>query len=95
MRSYTIVLYSEPEGGYSVAVPALPGCATEGETVAEAKRMAKEAIGLHLECLADHGQRLPSDVRSFRIQLGQRGKASAYRVQVHEPVIAPTVVSLA
>ena len=95
MRSYTIVLYSEPEGGYSVAVPALPGCATEGETVSEAKRMAREAIELHLECLADHGQRLPNDVRSFKMQLGQSGRASAYRIQVHEPILAPSAASLA
>jgi predicted RNase H-like HicB family nuclease len=31
-------------GGYTVRVPALPGCITEGDTLAEAKRMAREAI---------------------------------------------------
>lgn len=35
-------------GGYTVGVPALPGCCTEGDTLAEAKRMTKEAIELWL-----------------------------------------------
>ncbi|MBI4359751.1 MAG: type II toxin-antitoxin system HicB family antitoxin, partial [Candidatus Jacksonbacteria bacterium] len=32
------------EGGYVVYIPALPGCATQGETVEEALTMAKDAI---------------------------------------------------
>jgi len=35
-------------GGYTVLVPALPGCITEGDTLVEAKRMAREAIALWL-----------------------------------------------
>ena len=35
-------------GGYTVRVPALPGCLTEGDTLLEAKRMAREAIALWL-----------------------------------------------
>ena len=36
-------------GGYSVSVPELPGCFTEGETAVEIRRMVREAIGLWLE----------------------------------------------
>ncbi len=33
MRTYTVVLDPDPdEGGYTVTVPALPGCITQGET---------------------------------------------------------------
>lgn len=35
--SFRIVLRPEPEGGYTVIVPSLPGCITFGETVEEAK----------------------------------------------------------
>jgi predicted RNase H-like HicB family nuclease len=35
-------------GGYTVRVPELPGCVTEGDTLEEAKRMAREAIALWL-----------------------------------------------
>ncbi len=44
------VLY-EPsdEGGYTVYVPALPGCISEGDTLDEARRNIQEAIELYLE----------------------------------------------
>ena len=48
-RNYRINLRREPEGGYTVFVPSLPGCITYGETVDEAIEMAKEAIGLYIE----------------------------------------------
>ncbi len=44
-RSYKAILTPDLEvGGYTVEVPDLPGCRTEGDDLAEAKRMAKEAI---------------------------------------------------
>ncbi len=56
MRSlnYRIHLRREPEGGYTVTVPTLPGCLTFGETIEEAITMAREAIELYLEdCAAN------------------------------------------
>jgi predicted RNase H-like HicB family nuclease len=48
-RGYTAVLTPDLEvGGYTVEVPELPGCLTEGDDLAEAKRMAKDAIELWL-----------------------------------------------
>jgi len=47
--AYTVVLRTEPEGGYTVLVPALSGCVTYGETLAEALRMAEDAIACYLE----------------------------------------------
>ena len=44
-RGYKVVLTPDLEaGGYTVEVPALPGCRTEGDGLAEAKRMARDAI---------------------------------------------------
>jgi predicted RNase H-like HicB family nuclease len=48
-RNYRINLRREPEGGYTVFVPSLPGCITYSETVDEAIDMAKEAIGLYID----------------------------------------------
>ncbi len=50
-----IKIYLEPsdEGGYTVIVPALPGCISEGETKEEAIRNIKEAIDLYLEPVED------------------------------------------
>jgi len=37
------------EGGYTVYVPALPGCISEGDNLDEARRNIREAIELYLE----------------------------------------------
>jgi predicted RNase H-like HicB family nuclease len=42
-----IVLESSEDGGYTVTVPALPGCISEGETREDALKNIKEAIDLY------------------------------------------------
>ncbi len=59
--SYRILLRREPEGGYTVIVPALPGCVTFGETVDEAIAMAREAIEVYLEDLQEKGEEIPTE----------------------------------
>ncbi len=46
---YQAVFQEETDGGYSVWVPDLPGCASQGETLEEALENIKEAIELYLE----------------------------------------------
>ncbi|BCW93135.1 MAG: type II toxin-antitoxin system HicB family antitoxin [Acidobacteriota bacterium] len=48
-----VVLEASEEGGYTVYVPSLPGCISEGETVEEALRNIREAIELYLEPVDD------------------------------------------
>ena len=48
-----VVLEPSDEGGYTVFVPSLPGCISEGETKKEALKNIKEAIGLYLEPVED------------------------------------------
>lgn len=48
---YTAVFQEEKEGGFSVWVPDLPGCASQGETFEEALSNIKEAIELYVEDL--------------------------------------------
>lgn len=61
MARYTVILIPEEEGGYSVEVPALPGCYTQGETREEAIVMVKEAIELYLESCRAHGEPIPEE----------------------------------
>jgi predicted RNase H-like HicB family nuclease len=49
---YTAMFTPEEEGGYSVYVPALPGCFSQGETFEKATANTKEAIELYLEDIA-------------------------------------------
>ena len=55
-NAYQVVLTPEEEGGFSVSVPALPGCFTQGETLEEARAMAMEAITLYVESLEENGE---------------------------------------
>ena len=57
--TYTVLLQPEPEGGFTVTCPALPGLVTYGETLAEARAMAAEAIECYLESLQKDGLPLP------------------------------------
>jgi predicted RNase H-like HicB family nuclease len=70
-RTYRIALKKEPEGGYTVTVPALPGCITYGENVDEAISMAEEAIELYIEELKARNEKIPDDNNTleYSIQL--------------------------
>jgi len=48
-----VVLEASEEGGYTVYVPSLPGCISEGDTEKEALANIKEAIELYLEPVED------------------------------------------
>ena len=59
---YAIILHPDPEeGGYTVTVPALPGCITQGETLEEAIAMAKDVIRLYVESLIADGEPVPEE----------------------------------
>ncbi len=66
-HEFEVVLQPESEGGFSVFVPALPGCHTQGETREEALTMAKDAIEGYLEILAEEGRPLPQPALIERI----------------------------
>lgn len=61
MYTYKLHLHKEIEGGFTVNVPALPGCVTYGEDLDEAISMAKEAISLYIEELQERGETIPDD----------------------------------
>ena len=54
--NWKVVLEKDPESGwFTVTVPSLPGCISQGKTRKDALKNIKEAIELHLESLADDG----------------------------------------
>lgn len=71
MLKYTVILIPEEEGGYSVEVPALPGCYTQGGNRDEALSMVREAIELYLESCKAHGEAIPqeSGVESLTVEI--------------------------
>ena len=60
-----VVFRAEPEGGFTVLVPTLPGCITYGKNLREAQRMAEEAITLYLEDMILEGEKLPQNEQTY------------------------------
>jgi antitoxin HicB len=64
--SFSVIYEEDPDGGYVVSAPSLPGCHTQGETIGEAEKNIKEAIELYLESLEAHNEDLPKEKRIFQ-----------------------------
>lgn len=62
-QEFDVVLEPQPEGGFVVSVPDLPGCWTQGETRDEALAMARDAIDGYLETLRELGRPIPTSER--------------------------------
>jgi predicted RNase H-like HicB family nuclease len=58
-HTYTVLLQPEPEGGYTVTCPTLPGVVTYGATLEEARAMAADAIEGYIQCLREDGEPIP------------------------------------
>jgi predicted RNase H-like HicB family nuclease len=58
-REFDVVLEPQPEGGYTVYVPDLPGCISEGETEDEALAMIRDAMTGYLGVRQERGWPLP------------------------------------
>lgn len=61
MRTCTIVVVPEDDGGHFVTVPALPGCFTRGSTIDECRERAVEAIEVHIAGLQADGEPVPDE----------------------------------
>ena len=75
---YTVVLEQEPDGGYVVSVPALPGCVSQGDTRAEALANIRDAIALYIEDCREAGDSDPDRSRQ-RVRRGRGSIAGQVR----------------
>jgi predicted RNase H-like HicB family nuclease len=53
--NFKVVIDRDEDGFFIATVPALPGCVSQGKTEKEALKNIKEAISLHIGCLAQDG----------------------------------------
>jgi antitoxin HicB len=60
---YTVLFEPAEEGGFVATCPALPGLVTEGDTLDEAREMAKDGIRAYLGSLHKDGLPIPADIR--------------------------------
>lgn len=75
---YDVIFEKQNVGGYTVTVPSLPGCISEGDTLKEAKKNIAEAITLYVESLAMDGEKIPEGDTNIIID----------QVTVHRPNIS-------
>lgn len=58
-HTFPVILIPQPDGGYFVDCPSLPGCHSQGDTRDEALENIREAIVLVLEDMAEQGEPVP------------------------------------
>ena len=59
---YLINLEKNEDGGYTVTVPVLPGCITQGDTWEDAVANAQEAISGYIDTLKELGKPIPLEI---------------------------------
>lgn len=77
---YTVILEKNENGGYTVTVPALKGCVTQGDNIADSLSHAKEAIECHIEALVILGKQIPSDCDSIKLNTKHLSEALVFKV---------------
>ncbi|MBC7869453.1 MAG: type II toxin-antitoxin system HicB family antitoxin [Chitinophagaceae bacterium] len=56
-----VIITPDEDGIYTIEVPSLPGCISEGSTIDEAIANIKEAIELYIDVLKEDGKPIPED----------------------------------
>jgi predicted RNase H-like HicB family nuclease len=56
---YIAYLHKDPDSDFGVSFLDFPGCITAGRTLEEARRMAAEALALHIKGMVEDGQEIP------------------------------------
>ena len=69
---YTAFFEANEHGGYTVTVPALPGLATEGRNLDDARRMAEDAIRCYIEGLKKSKEPVPIEGETAQIKVAVR-----------------------
>lgn len=90
MTAYVALLRKQPDSDFGVDFPDFPGCVTAGETLEDARRMAAEALQLHIEGMIEDGDAIPAPSRLDEIMADpdhRDGVAVLIDVSVRRPVI--------
>ena len=90
MTAYVALLRKQPDSDFGVDFPDFPGCVTAGETLEDARRMAAEALQLHIAGMIEDGDAIPAPSRLDEIMADpdhRDGVAVLIDVSVRRPVI--------
>jgi predicted RNase H-like HicB family nuclease len=91
MASYIALIRKEVTSDYGVDFPDFPGCVTAGRDLDEARRMAAEALALHIEGLTEDHEPIPAP-RSLEAVMSDPANRDAVAFLVDAPIqLAKTV----
>src|ERR671932_380302 len=94
VRTYTFIFDPDPEGGFVVTCPALPGLVTHGGTLDEARRMARDAMEGMIEAMIEDDEDVPeSDTPQGASRLGHL--ARTLRDAGPAPIVEQSTASIA
>jgi predicted RNase H-like HicB family nuclease len=86
MTSYIGLIRKDVDSDFGVDFPDFPGCVSAGATLDEARRMAQEALGLHVSGMVEDGEELPGPSSLEAIMADpENGDAVAFLVTLQEP----------
>jgi predicted RNase H-like HicB family nuclease len=60
MRNYLGLIHKDADSDFGVSFPDFPGVVTAGTDLDDARRMAEEALSLHIDGLAEDGEAIPA-----------------------------------
>ena len=69
VHQYTAFFEANEHGGYTVAVPSLPGLVTEGKNMEHARSMAKDAIRCYIEGLKKAKEPIPAERETAQLKI--------------------------
>jgi predicted RNase H-like HicB family nuclease len=83
---YIAYLHKEKRSDYGVSFPDFPGCITAGSSLEEARRLAGEALALHVAGMREDGEPIPrpSTLDELRTDPAMKG-AVAFLTELREP----------
>jgi predicted RNase H-like HicB family nuclease len=90
MRQYIALIHKDADSDYGVSFPDLPGCVTAGVDLDDARRMAEEALALHLEGMAEDDEPIP-EPSSLDAVMADRENRDAVAILVKAPQMATKV----
>lgn len=86
MPAYIALLWKEKRSHHGVSFPDFPGCVTAGKTLDEARRLAREALELHVRGMAEDGDPLPAPSTLDAVMADRANhQALAFLVDVPDP----------
>jgi predicted RNase H-like HicB family nuclease len=84
MRQYIALIHKDAGSDYGVSFPDLPGCVTAGVDLDDARRMAEEALALHLAGMAEDAEPIP-EPSSLEAVMAERENREAVAILVKAP----------